>query len=82
VSPRSVLAHASGAAAPRSPLSRSTISISREPRRFRDKLAMRDRAQETTLPVPPFVGLFNDERVRAFAREGPRPWILKPRRCR
>jgi hypothetical protein len=46
---------------------------------FRDKLAMRARAAETGVPVPPFTGLFNDDRVREFASRVPAPWILKPR---
>jgi biotin carboxylase len=46
---------------------------------FRDKLAMRARASEAGLPVPRFVHLLNDERVREFAEEVPPPWILKPR---
>lgn len=46
---------------------------------FRDKLAMRGRAAEAGVPVPPFVHLLNDERVREFADAVPPPWILKPR---
>jgi len=46
---------------------------------FRDKLAMRDRASRAGLPVPPFVHLLNDERVREFTGRVPAPWILKPR---
>ncbi len=46
---------------------------------FRDKLAMRVRAAEAGLPVPPFVHLLNDERVRDFTARVPPPWILKPR---
>jgi biotin carboxylase len=46
---------------------------------FRDKLAMRGRAAEQGLPVPPFVHLLNDDRVREFTDRVPPPWILKPR---
>lgn len=46
---------------------------------FRDKLAMRGRAAEARVPVPPFVHLLNDERVRHFIESVPPPWILKPR---
>ena len=46
---------------------------------FRDKLSMRGRAAEQGIPVPPFVHLLNDERVRAFTARVPPPWILKPR---
>lgn len=48
-------------------------------RYFRDKLAMRLRAQEAGLAVPRFVHVLNEERIRAFCREVPAPWILKPR---
>ena len=46
---------------------------------FRDKLAMRGRASAQGLPVPPFVHLLNDERLREFTERVPPPWILKPR---
>jgi biotin carboxylase len=46
---------------------------------FRDKLAMRGRAAEAGVPVPAFVHLLNDERVREFTDHVPAPWILKPR---
>jgi hypothetical protein len=46
---------------------------------FRDKLAMRGRAAEAGVPVPPFVHLLNDDRVREFTERVPPPWILKPR---
>jgi hypothetical protein len=46
---------------------------------FRDKLAMRGRAAESGVPVPPFVHLLNDDRVREFTERVPAPWILKPR---
>jgi biotin carboxylase len=48
-------------------------------RHFRDKLAMRVKAQEDGLPVPEFVHVLNDERLREFCRRVPPPWVLKPR---
>jgi biotin carboxylase len=46
---------------------------------FRDKLAMRGRASQSGIPVPAFVPLVNDERVREFLAHIRPPWILKPR---
>jgi carbamoylphosphate synthase large subunit len=48
-------------------------------RYFRDKLAMRTRAQEAGIPVPAFVHVLNDARVKAFMERVPPPWLLKPR---
>jgi biotin carboxylase len=48
-------------------------------RYFRDKLAMRLRADEAGVPVPPFVHVLNQTRVRAFCASVPAPWVLKPR---
>jgi len=48
-------------------------------RYFRDKLAMRARAKDRSIPVPEFVHTLNDERVRRFLRNVPSPWLLKPR---
>jgi biotin carboxylase len=48
-------------------------------RHFRDKLAMRVKAQEDGQPVPAFVHVLNDDRIRAFCRHVPPPWFLKPR---
>lgn len=48
-------------------------------RYFRDKLAMRMRAQEHHVPVPPFSGLFNNDDVNHFADHVAPPWVLKPR---
>ena len=48
-------------------------------RHFRDKLAMRVKAQDDGLPVPAFVHVLNDERIREFCRRVPPPWFLKPR---
>lgn len=48
-------------------------------RHFRDKLAMRVKAQEEGLPVPAFVHVLNDDRIREFCARVPPPWFLKPR---
>lgn len=48
-------------------------------RYFRDKLAMRMRAHEEGVLVPPFSALFNDEEINKFADTVPAPWVLKPR---
>lgn len=48
-------------------------------RYFRDKLAMRMRADEAGLRVPPFSGLFHDEDIHHYTRHVPAPWVVKPR---
>jgi biotin carboxylase len=48
-------------------------------RYFRDKLAMRVKAAEDGLPVPAFVHVLNDDRIREFCKRVPPPWFLKPR---
>ncbi|MCH6200911.1 ATP-grasp domain-containing protein [Aquiflexum sp. LQ15W] len=48
-------------------------------RYFRDKLAMRMRAQEAGVLVPAFSALFNDQEINHFADNVPPPWVLKPR---
>jgi biotin carboxylase len=48
-------------------------------RYFRDKLAMRVKAQDEGLPVPAFVHVLNTERMREFCARVPPPWFLKPR---
>jgi len=48
-------------------------------RRFRDKLAMRDAARQAGIAVPEFTGVFHYDEVRAFLRDVPGPWLLKPR---
>jgi hypothetical protein len=48
-------------------------------RYFRDKLAMRLRAAEAGVPVPPFVHVLNEAQVRSFCGRVPAPWVLKPR---
>lgn len=46
---------------------------------FRDKLAMRIRAEEEGIPVPEFVGVIHHDDIRAFTERVPAPWMLKPR---
>ncbi len=48
-------------------------------RYFRDKLAMRVKAAGDGLPVPGFVHVLNEDRIRAFTARVPPPWFLKPR---
>ncbi|MCS7080929.1 MAG: ATP-grasp domain-containing protein [Chloracidobacterium sp.] len=48
-------------------------------RYFRDKLAMRAKAREHGVPVPPFTPVFNDEVVNEYLAEVPGPWLVKPR---
>ncbi len=46
---------------------------------FRDKLAMRIKAQDSGIKVPAFAPLFNDEDINQFADHIAAPWVLKPR---
>lgn len=46
---------------------------------FRDKLAMRMKADETNVPNPQFIAPFNDDEINAYLDRVPAPWILKPR---
>jgi biotin carboxylase len=46
---------------------------------FRDKLAMRIKAQAEGVPVPAFSALFNDDYINHFADTVAPPWVLKPR---
>ncbi len=46
---------------------------------FRDKLAMRMKAQEAGLDVPDFIHVLNYDRLSEFMRRVPPPWVLKPR---
>ena len=46
---------------------------------FRDKLAMRMRAQAAGIPVPPFSSLFHNEDINRFAATVAPPWVVKPR---
>ncbi|MCS6898435.1 MAG: hypothetical protein NZX77_01520 [Polyangiaceae bacterium] len=48
-------------------------------RYFRDKLAMREKAHDSGILVPPFVHILHYDTVRAFLKEVPGPWVLKPR---
>ena len=48
-------------------------------RHFRDKLAMRMKAKDAGINVPPFTPLFNDDEINAFADSIPTPWIVKAR---
>lgn len=48
-------------------------------RHFRDKLAMRVKAQEASIPVPEFVHVLNYDQVREFMARVPPPWMNKPR---
>jgi formate-dependent phosphoribosylglycinamide formyltransferase (GAR transformylase) len=48
-------------------------------RHFRDKLAMRLKAQENNIPVPEFVHVLNYNKVSEFIDRVPLPWVLKPR---
>jgi hypothetical protein len=48
-------------------------------RYFRDKLAMRTKAKECGIPVPPFVRVLNHDELRDFMGRVPPPWMLKPR---
>jgi hypothetical protein len=46
---------------------------------FRDKFAMRSKARQKGIRVPEFCGVFNHDDLRAFMRDVPGPWLLKPR---
>src|SRR5579884_1233715 len=48
-------------------------------RYFRDKLAMRLRAQEHGIPVPDFVPVLNYDKIREYMARVPPSWVLKPR---
>lgn len=48
-------------------------------RYFRDKLAMRMKAQEAGIPVPAFMPLFNNDEINRFVDNIPAPWVVKPR---
>ncbi|MBI2215131.1 MAG: ATP-grasp domain-containing protein [Acidobacteria bacterium] len=48
-------------------------------RYFRDKLAMRSRAEFRGLPIPRFVHVLNHARIDRFMCEVPPPWMFKPR---
>ncbi len=48
-------------------------------RYFRDKLAMRMKAQESGIQIPAFSPLFNDQQIHHFTTEVASPWVVKPR---
>ncbi|BCS31344.1 hypothetical protein TBR22_A05440 [Luteitalea sp. TBR-22] len=48
-------------------------------RYFRDKLAMRQRAHNQGILVPPFTSVVNDADVNAYLDGVPGPWLVKPR---
>ncbi|MGF1532073.1 MAG: acetyl-CoA carboxylase biotin carboxylase subunit family protein [Bernardetiaceae bacterium] len=48
-------------------------------RYFRDKLAMRMKAQEGGIPIPTFTATFHDRDINAYAAATPAPWLIKPR---
>jgi biotin carboxylase len=46
---------------------------------FRDKLAMRIKAHEAGITVPPFTPVLNYDALRDYMGRVPPPWVLKPR---
>lgn len=48
-------------------------------RYFRDKLAMRTKARDCGIAVPPFVRVLNYDELRGFMASVAPPWMLKPR---
>ncbi len=48
-------------------------------RHFRDKLAMRLKAQKEGFRVPAFTAVFNYEALAGWMSQMPPPWLLKPR---
>lgn len=48
-------------------------------RYFRDKLAMRTRAQASELPVPAFIHVLNHRKLNEWMEKVSPPWVLKPR---
>src|SRR5690606_12004672 len=50
-----------------------------ETRFYRDKLAMRIKANENGILVPLFSPVFNYDELRDFMDRVPAPWVLKPR---
>ena len=48
-------------------------------RYFRDKLAMRIKAQNEGIRVPAFTAVFNDKEVHEYSQNHSAPWVLKPR---
>lgn len=48
-------------------------------RYFRDKLAMRLRAEDKEIRVPAFCPVINHDKLREYMDRTPGPWVLKPR---
>jgi hypothetical protein len=48
-------------------------------RYFRDKLAMRTKAQDDKLSIPAFTPIFNDAEVADYTEKVSPPWLIKPR---
>lgn len=48
-------------------------------RYFRDKLAMRVKAQDEKVAVPPFTTLFHDIDITEYLQNTEAPWLIKPR---
>jgi len=48
-------------------------------RYFRDKLAMRMRAEEAGIAVPDYIHVLHHGKLREFCERVPGPWVLKPR---
>lgn len=48
-------------------------------RHFRDKLAMRMKAKDEGLTIPPFTNLFSNAAINEFADTVSPPWVVKPR---
>ena len=48
-------------------------------RHFRDKLAMRMKAQNAAIHIPRFVHVLHHHSVHEFTQQVPPPWVLKPR---
>lgn len=48
-------------------------------RYFRDKLAMRQKADQSMINVPEFTAVFNNDEIHHFTQKVSAPWVLKPR---
>ena len=48
-------------------------------RYFRDKLAMRQKADQSTINVPEFTAVFNNDEIYHFTQKISATWVLKPR---
>jgi hypothetical protein len=48
-------------------------------RYFRDKLAMRVKAQDEKVAIPPFTPLFHDLDITEYLQSTEAPWLIKPR---